>query len=248
MAAGGVDRGRAVRDRPGADLVRPGGQERDQAEQPVRQVDDPTEPGFRDPELLHEHGRLVGLELAELHLDLGRQRLDEGVAGACTRRRSAPTSSGAAARSPSPTLSSTRTGFWVRKRKPRIAFSSSGSRARSRIGVPGLETGVDPPQDGILALGRLALGGVAVPGAGLEPLDPALGHRQVGQQELEVEPLEVARRVDAAVGVRVGRVLERADDVEQRIRIAQPARGGRRGSSSVPTWPSVEGGGAGRSA
>ncbi len=81
---------------------------------------------------------------------------------------------------------------------------------------------MDPAQDGLLALGRLALGRVAVARAGLEPLDPALGHRQVGEQELEVEPLEVARRVDAAVGVRVGRVLERADDVEQRVRVAQP--------------------------
>ena len=81
---------------------------------------------------------------------------------------------------------------------------------------------MDPAQDGVLALGRLALGGGAVPGARLEPLDPALGHRQVGQQELEVEPLEVAGRVDAAVRMRIGRVLEGADDVEQRVRIAQP--------------------------
>ena len=36
----------------------------------------------------------------------------------------------------------------------------------------------------------------------LEPLEAPLGHRQVGEHELEVEPLEVARRVDAAVGVR----------------------------------------------
>ena len=56
----------------------------------------------------------------------------------------------------------------------------------------------------------------------LQPLEPALGHREVGEDELEVEPLEVARRVDAAVGMRVGRVLERADDVEQRVGVAQP--------------------------
>ncbi len=59
--------------------------------------------------------------------------------------------------------------------------------------------------------------------AGLEPLDPALGHRQVGHQELEVEPLDVAQRIHAPVGMRVGRVLERPGDVEQRIRVAQPA-------------------------
>ena len=86
----------------------------------------------------------------------------------------------------------------------------------------GLETGVDPAQDRVLAFGGLALGRIAVARAGLEPLDAALGHRQVGEHELEVEPLEVARRVDAAVGMRVGRVLEGADDVEQRVGVAQP--------------------------
>ena len=55
-----------------------------------------------------------------------------------------------------------------------------------------------------------------------EPLEAALGHRQVGERELEVELLEVAGRVDAARRVRVRRVLERADDVEQRIGVAQP--------------------------
>ena len=39
---------RAVGDRPGADLVGPGGQERDQPEQPVRQRDDPVQAGLGD--------------------------------------------------------------------------------------------------------------------------------------------------------------------------------------------------------
>ena len=124
--------------------------------------------------------------------------------------------------SPSPTLSRTRTGFWVRNRKPRIAFSSSASSPRSRIGEPASSAGVDAPQDDLLALVRLALGRGAVPAARLEPLQAPLGHRQVGEHELEVEPLEVARGVDAAVGMRVRRVLERADDVEQRVGVAQP--------------------------
>ena len=76
--------------------------------------------------------------------------------------------------------------------------------------------------DDLLALVGLALGRRAVAAAALQPLEPPLGHRQVGQHELEVEPLEVARRVDAPVGMRVGRILERADDVEQRVRVAQP--------------------------
>ena len=46
--------------------------------------------------------------------------------------------------------------------------------------------------------------------------------REVGEDELEVEPLEVARRVDRPVGMRHGRVVERPDDVEQRVRLAEP--------------------------
>ena len=81
---------------------------------------------------------------------------------------------------------------------------------------------MEPPQDDLLALVRLALGRRPVPAAALQPLEAALGHRQVGQDELEVEALEVARRVDAAVGMRVRRVLEGADHVEQRVGVAQP--------------------------
>ena len=81
---------------------------------------------------------------------------------------------------------------------------------------------MDPTDDRVLALGRLAFGGIAVTGARLEPLDAALGHREVREQELEVELLDVARRVDAPTRMRVGRVLERPDDVQQRVGVAQP--------------------------
>ena len=81
---------------------------------------------------------------------------------------------------------------------------------------------MDALQDDLLALGRLALGLRPVPAAALEPLEPSLGHREVGERELEVELLQVARRVDAPCRMRVRRVLERADDVEQRIGVAEP--------------------------
>ena len=81
---------------------------------------------------------------------------------------------------------------------------------------------MDPAQDDLLAPGRLALGLRAVLAAALEPLEPALGHREVGERELEIELLEVARGIDAARRMRVGRILERADDVQQRVRVPQP--------------------------
>ena len=81
---------------------------------------------------------------------------------------------------------------------------------------------MDATQHDLLALGGFALGLRAVAAAALEPFEAALGHRQVGQGELQVELLEVARRVHAAGHVRVRRVLERADDVEQRIGVTEP--------------------------
>jgi len=77
---GGIDGGRTRRDRPGADLVGAGGQEADQAQQPVRQGDHPVEARAVDPELLHECPGLVGLELAQLHLDPGGECLDQRAA------------------------------------------------------------------------------------------------------------------------------------------------------------------------
>ena len=174
------------------------------------------------PELLHERGGLVGVELAELHLDLGRQRVDERHGDGRSARRSRPRSRSPTAMSVSPTLSSTRTGFWVRKRKPRIAFSSSPVSSRSRIGQPSTRPAWSRLEDRLLALVGVPFGLRPVTAARLEPLEAALGHRQVGQDELEVEPLEIAPGVDRALGVRHRRVLEHAHDVEQRVRVAQP--------------------------
>ena len=176
------------------------------------------------PELLHEHGRLVGLELAELHLDPAPTARRPcacwcSIAGRRPPRRArAPP-----ARSLSPTLSRTSTGFWVRNRKPRIAFSSSASRPEVADRRAGLEALVDPargrPPRARPPRARPACrGGRCV--LSRSRRRSAIG--EVGEHELEVEPLEVARRVDAPVGMRVGRVLERADDVEQRVRVAQP--------------------------
>ena len=132
------------------------------------------------------------------------------------------TSAGAAARSASPTSSRTRTGFWVRNRKPRMAFSSSASSARSRIGEPASSPAWIRRTTASSRSAASRSAGLPCRRARLEPLDPAFGHRQVGEHELQVEALDVARRIDAAVGMRVGRILERADHVEQRVRVAQP--------------------------
>ena len=85
----------------------------------------------------------------------------------------------------------------------------------------GLEGFLEPREDDLLALVRLALGGRAVAAARLEPLEPPIDQRQVGEHELEVELLEVAPGVDRSLRVRQRVVLERANDVEQRVGVAQ---------------------------
>ena len=46
--------------------------------------------------------------------------------------------------------------------------------------------------------------------------------RKIREDELQVQPLDVAQRIDRAVRVGHGRVLERADDVEHLVGGAQP--------------------------
>ncbi len=86
----------------------------------------------------------------------------------------------------------------------------------------GLEPRMDPLDHDLFPLGSLALGLRPVTTARPESLQPTLGHRQVGERELEVELLEIPHRVDRARRVGVGRVLERTDDVEERVGLAQP--------------------------
>ena len=83
---------------------------------------------------------------------------------------------------------------------------------------------MEPGQDDLLAFRGLALGRAPVAPAALQSFEPALGHREVGEDELEIEPLQVAGRVDAAVRMRVRRILEGADDVQERVRVPEPCQ------------------------
>ena len=114
------------------------------------------------PELIHEDLRLLGVELPNLHLDLGRQRLDLRVVAMCVTGGEVGDDLMRAVRCPlSPMLSSTRTGFSVRKRKPRMRFCSSSPSSMSRIGLPSLAPR-SASEHCQLALVGLALGGVPV--------------------------------------------------------------------------------------
>ena len=89
------------------------------------------------------------------------------------------------------------------------------------MGRPVGERRQDALEHDQLALVRLALGGRAVATAGAQLLDALLDHGQVGERELQLEALDVAPRVDAAVGMRHRRVVERPHHVEQRVGVPQ---------------------------
>ena len=62
----------------------------------------------------------------------------------------------------------------------------------------------------------LSRGGTAFGGL-FEAVEPALDQRVVGEDELEVDGVHVAQRIDAAVRMRNLGVLESAHDVQQRV-------------------------------
>ena len=166
--------------------------------------------------------RLVRLELAQLHLDPRRQRLDHHVRRAGSRRRSRSTSGRRLGQVLLADVEEHEDRLLGEEPEPADGLLLVGVETQVADRRAGLETLVQTPDDDLLSLGGLALGRRAVTRARLEPLEPSLGHGEIGEEELEVEPLEVARRVDGALRVRVGRVLERPDDVEQGVRIAEP--------------------------
>ena len=84
-----------------------------------------------------------------------------------------------------------------------------------------LEAGLHPPEQRDLLLARLSLAGARRADDGIEPLQPPLDDGEVGEDELQVQRLDVARRVDGAVGMRHGLVLEGAHDVDEGVRAVQ---------------------------
>ncbi len=68
-----------VGDGPGPGLVGSGGEERDEPQELVAQPDDPLQAGAFEPQVLAEHGGLLLGQLADLHLDARRERLDHGL-------------------------------------------------------------------------------------------------------------------------------------------------------------------------
>ena len=191
-----VHRRVALRQRPGAALILAGGEEAEQAEQRVGQADHPAARRLGDTEVVHEGPGVVLRQLRDLRLDLAGQ----GHVGRRLGQRARPSSSSRAA-SPSwssSMLSTTSTGFWVRKRKPRSRRSSSASRPKpQRLAVGQVRQ--QPIQQRLFQRALLALGGRPMATGGAQLLQPLLDHAQVGDRELELQ-LDVAPRINRSLG------------------------------------------------
>ena len=88
--------------------------------------------------------------------------------------------------SPSPTFSSTSTGFSVRKRKPRMRFCSSSPFFEIADGLSLSQSRRQPSPARLLPFVLLALGRGAVTARCLQLLDALLHDREIGEHELEV--------------------------------------------------------------
>src|SRR5664280_2342231 len=153
---------------------------------------------------------------------------------------------GAAARSPSPTLSRMRTGFWVRKRKPRRCFSSSGSSASSRIGWPSTSRARSRSRRG--SSRSFASRSAGVP-CRPEPRSRS-SRRSTTARSARTNSRSSCSR--SRHGSTDPDGCGSAGSSHARITCSSASASRRRarcsaGSSSVPTWPSVDAGGAGRS-
>jgi hypothetical protein len=76
-------------------------------------------------------------------------------------------------------------------------------------------------EGGQLALVLFAFGGCAMAAAGGQLLYSLVDDGKVGQHELEVEPLDIAPRIDRPLGMANGGILKCTHDVEQLIGGAQ---------------------------
>src|SRR5436190_23125308 len=87
-----------------------------------------------------------------------------------------------------------------------------------------LQGSLEPDDHGLFALVRLLLGRRAVATALLQPLEAALDEGKIREDELGVEPIDVARRVDRALRMGIVGVVESAHDVEQRVAVAETGK------------------------
>ena len=194
-------------------LVLAGGEERDQVEQRERAVDHAPQAGLGDAEVGAHRGGVLVVELGQLGLQPRRRSRPRRAPCDC----GVPAISGGTSSSPSSTLATNSTGLAV-----------SGERSRTALGA---SSGTGTVRDRAARLQRLDRPRAATPPRRSRPcrrrapsrttrVVAALGLLEVGVDQLGLDRLDVAQRVDRALGVDDVRVVVRADDVDDRVGLA----------------------------
>ena len=178
-----------------------------------RAADDALQAGLADAEVLAHRRRLVVVELGQLGLDAAGDRDGDGALGGGVRgdrrpgprrrprrrwRRTAPAWRSAATRSRAASGASSGDRDGARRAGPPAAPRSPRAATPPRRRRRGRRRGPARTTRSMAALGLL----------------------EVGVDQLGLDRLDVARRVDAALGVDDVGVVVRADDVQDRVGLA----------------------------
>ena len=212
--AGGVPGRQPAAQMPGLRrLVLAGGEERDQVEQregAARSTRSrPASPTPSSPRIA-----------ARLLRRRARRARTQGAPRPRRRRRPATAAcaatSGGTSSVPSSTLATNSTGLAVSGASERSASGASAGGGTVRAGRPGAERLDQPLEPGLLGDRRA----IAAAGGARHALEAPLRLLEVGEHQLGLDRLDVAERVDAALGVDDVRVAVRAHDVDDRVGLA----------------------------
>ena len=220
--AGRQLRRRAARNRPGAALVLADGEERNVAEQIVAGADHAIEARLRQTEVGEKRRRVRRPRAARSRARSSRRRRRPRSPA---RDRNGVRPAASAARvdvaAPSPPASCD----FVEVDDDQQRLRRQELKPAQPLEILALE--IERAQRPALLERRPAerehvalafeLGGAALLQILLEPLEPALGDAEVREDQLVFHRLRVARRIDRARRVRHGRILERAQHVDERV-------------------------------
>ena len=215
MTPGRLRRRRALRDRPRAHFLLARREIRVQAEQIVSGADQAVEPRLGHAHVGEEHLLVLGVEVGDLRLHRRADRDDGGFLGLRTLSE----------------LVEHRIAFeavlgdvrHVERRLHRQQEIRLQQRALLVVEIDGarglrlVQRGADLGKHGVEALRLLVAAGTREL---LDLADLLVDGREIGQRQLGVDRLDVGERVDPAADVDDVRVLEAADDVRDRVRLA----------------------------
>ena len=212
---GGLRGAGALFDRPGAAFVAAGRQERDEAEQLIARLNQTVEAGLLQAQLFHEHGLFVRVvQLGDVRLQLGADRQGKGALLVGQLLDLLEVRHGL--RIVHGVLRDVR-GIDRPLERQQVRRGDEGAvvvgafeRAGKLALIQMLEQGRED-----LRLAQEAL--VAALGGLLGLVHAALAHFGVGEDELEIDDVDVAQRVCAALDMGDVRVVKAAHDVDDGV-------------------------------